>query len=168
MPAPEDSGANCKLKHHQRGILIEASLTSGHLQRHAGFHHSEKISIALGESPLEDYRPLPHCHRHSDQCFTEWRHWKWRAPAISTPRSSLRPGIGKEDEGVECPDEEGGRGWKGPLWHSWHWACKLFEFCADRVLRSHSHVSPYPYPHPRRGACTSVWIPFTRWFFSPK
>lgn len=45
VPARENSGANCKLKHHQRGILIEGSLTSGHLQIHAEFHHSEKFPL---------------------------------------------------------------------------------------------------------------------------
>ena len=43
VPASEDSGANCKLKHHQRSVLIEGSLTNGHLQSRAGFHHWEKF-----------------------------------------------------------------------------------------------------------------------------
>lgn len=105
-----------------------------------------KISVALGESPLKAYRPLPHCHRHSDQCFTEWRHWKWRASAISTPRSSLRPGIGKEGEAVECPDEGRGLGMKGaPVTHLTLSMDALWSLCRSCTEVTHSCFSlPLP------------------------
>lgn len=57
VPCPKDLGDNCKLKHHQRGILIEASLTSGHLQNHTGFHYSEKFPCPTREPLLYSCRP---------------------------------------------------------------------------------------------------------------
>lgn len=51
VPHPEDLGDNCKLKHHQRGILIEDSLTSGHLQNTLDFT-IQKNFRALQESPF--------------------------------------------------------------------------------------------------------------------
>lgn len=54
MPPAEDFRDNCKLKHHQRDILIEDALTSGHLQSHTRFHYLEKFPL-LSETPLPDH-----------------------------------------------------------------------------------------------------------------
>lgn len=62
VPPAEDFRDNCKLKHHQRDILIENSLISGHLQSHTWFHYLEKFPL-LSETapppPLQVHLSLP-------------------------------------------------------------------------------------------------------------
>ncbi|XP_059954885.1 LOW QUALITY PROTEIN: 14-3-3 protein gamma-like [Mesoplodon densirostris] len=97
VPTPEDFGANCKLKHHQRGILIEDLLTSMvvckamldfRIQKH--FHCSTKESPSRTAGPSLAATDIQIDALQNEDIGNE------RAPAILAPESSLRPGIGKE------------------------------------------------------------------------
>lgn len=167
VPTPEDFGANCKLKHHQRGILIEDSLTSVVIcKAMLDFRIQKNFHCSTKESPSRTAGPSLAATDIQIDALQNEDIGNERAPAILAPESSLRPGIGKED-GVECPEEGRGLEMKGAsVTHLTLSVDVPWILCKSCTEVTHSCFCPTP--RSGGGRLCLVWIPFTKRFFSPK